>query len=85
MNKQGLLLLPEERSCAGDGGWNSTSLGWRSSAACNLAGEAGRGKGAARKGRPKDKRAALNTWRGGIAEMKGRKRLYDLQAATCSL
>ena len=33
----------------------------------------------------KDKLAALNTRRGGVAEMKGKKRPYYLQIAKCSL
>jgi hypothetical protein len=48
----------------------STSLEWRSCTACNLGGEAGRGEGTSRRGMQKDKLAAMNIWRGGIAEMR---------------
>jgi hypothetical protein len=64
---------------------NNTSLDWRSCTACSLVGEAGRGEGTPRRGVHKDKLAALNTRRGGVAEMKGNKRPYDLQNAKCSL
>jgi len=52
---------------------NSTSLDGRSCTVCNLAGEAGRGEGTARRVMQKDKLAALNTRRGRITEMKGKK------------
>jgi hypothetical protein len=42
-------------------------------------------EGASRRGMQKDKLAAMNTRRGGSAEMKGKKRPYDLQNAKCYL
>ena len=53
--------------------------------AYNLAREGGRGEGKAREGMQEDKRAAMNGRRGGIAEMKGKKRPHDLQNAESSL
>jgi hypothetical protein len=41
-------------------------------------------EGASGRGMQKDKLAAMNTRRCGIAEMKRKKRLYDLQNAKCS-
>ena len=64
---------------------NDTSLDWRRCTACNPAEEAGRGEGTARRVMQKDKLAAMNTRRGGIAEMKGKKRAYDVQDAKRSL
>jgi hypothetical protein len=63
----------------------NTSLEGRSCTASNLAGEAGLGKGTARRGVQKDKHAAPNIRRGGIVETKGKKRPYDLRTAKCSL
>ena len=57
---------------------SDTSLEWRSCTACNLAGEAGRGEGTARSVMQKDKLAAMNIRRGGVAEVKDRKRPCDL-------
>jgi hypothetical protein len=64
---------------------NSTSLHWRRCTACNRAEEAGRGEGTSRRGMQKDKLVAMSTRRGGIAEMKGKKRPSDLQNAKSSL
>ena len=64
---------------------SDTSLDWRGCTACNPAEEAGRGEGTARRVMQKDKLAAMNTRRGGIAEMKSKKRAYDLQNAKRSL
>ena len=64
---------------------NSTSLHWCRCTACNRAEEAGRGEGTSRRGTQKDKLVAMSTRRGGIAEMKGKKRPYDLQNAKSSL
>jgi hypothetical protein len=52
---------------------SDTSLEWRSCAACNLAGGAGRSEGTARRVMQKEKLVAMSTQRGGIAEMKGEK------------
>jgi len=54
-----------------------------SSSEARSAGEAG-GEGAARRGRQKDKPAALTAQRGGAAEMRGRRRPCDLQSAAFS-
>jgi hypothetical protein len=64
---------------------SDTSLEWRSCAACNLAGGAGRSEGTARRVMQKDKLAALNTRRGGSANVKGKKRSCDVQNAEYSL
>ena len=52
---------------------SDTPLDWRSCTACNLAEEAGLSEGALRRGTQKDKLAASNTRRGGIAALKGKK------------
>jgi hypothetical protein len=60
---------------------NDTSLDWRSCTALNLGGEAGRGERC-----KKTKRAAMNTRGGGIAEMRGKERLFSfVQTDTFSL
>ena len=82
---RGCLFCQKNDLCAWDGGWNSTSLDWRSSTACNLAGEAGRGEGTSTRVMQKDKLPAMNTRRGEIAEMKGKKRPYDFQNAESSV
>jgi len=64
---------------------SDTLLDWRSCIACNIAGEAGRGEGTSRRVMQKDKSAAMNTRRGGTAQMKGKKRPCDLQNAKSSL
>jgi hypothetical protein len=64
---------------------SDTSLDWRSCIACNIAGEAGRGEGTSRRVMQKDKSAAMNTRRGGTAQMKNKKRPCDLQNAKSSL
>jgi hypothetical protein len=63
----------------------NTSLNWRRCTACHLAGDAGRGKGTARRVIQKDKLAALNTRRGGTAETNDKERPYDVQNAKGSL
>jgi hypothetical protein len=60
---------------------SDTSLDGRNCTACNLGGEAGRGEGTARRVMQKDKHAAMNIRRGGVAEMKGKKRPCGLQNA----
>ena len=60
---------------------SNTSLDGRNCTAFHLAGEAGRGEGTARRVMQKDKYAAMNIRRGGVAEMKGKKRPCDLQNA----
>ena len=59
----------------------NTSLNWRRRTACHLAGDAGRRESTTRRVMQKDKLAALNTRRGGVAEMKGKKRPCGLQNA----
>ena len=51
------------------------SLDRRRCTACNLGGDAGRGEGPARRVMQNSKLAAMNTGRGGVAEMIGRKLL----------
>jgi hypothetical protein len=57
---------------------NKRSLDWRRCTACNLGGDAGRGEGPARRVMENSKLAAMNTQRGGIAEMIGTKLPCDL-------
>ena len=88
-NKQGLPVLPEERSCACDGGmeeYRRTIHRWIGAGALRGISQEKLGgvEGASRGGMQKDKLAAMNTRRGGSAEMKGKKRPYDLQNAKCS-
>ena len=64
---------------------NKRSLDWRRCTACNLGREAGHDVGTSRRLMQKDKLAARNTRRCGIAELKGKKRPCDLQKAKCSL
>ena len=64
---------------------SDTSLEWRSCAACNLAGGAGRSEGTARRVMQRDKLAALNTRRGGSANVKGKKQACGVQSAEYSL
>ena len=61
------------------------SLDWRRCTACNLGGEAGRGEGPARRAMQNSKLAAMNTGRGGVAEMIGKKLPCDLHNAKCPL
>jgi hypothetical protein len=50
-----------------------------------MAGEAGRGESTSKRGMEKHKLAAMNIRRDGMAEMKRKKRPYDLQNAKCLL